>query len=91
MSSIKVSYDALPNDERKCLIELALALSKDSYIAVSDVVQLWSSVAGMNERETRKALSVLRDRSFIQLKEAPGEQRVTLHPLIHKFLRETSR
>ena len=92
MSSIKMSYEVLREHEQKRLIELASALSEDSYITVSEIAQLWANIAGMSERDTRKVLSVLRDRAFIQLEEAPSEERrVTLHPLIHKFLHETSR
>ncbi|HKG61314.1 MAG TPA: TIR domain-containing protein [Pyrinomonadaceae bacterium] len=91
MSSIKLSYEALPKNERNRLVELASALPEDSYIAVADVAQLWANAAGLSELETTKVLTLLSDRAFIRLDQASFKERVTLHPLIHQFLRETSR
>jgi len=90
ISSIKMSFERMPEDAQKRLIEIAAALSVDSSITIPALAQLWENAAGMSERETMDMLSVLSSRAFITLEgSASEEQRVVLHPLIYRFLRGT--
>jgi hypothetical protein len=94
MSVVKLSYEALPEYEKKRLVELVSAFSEDSYMTVHEVAQVWAKVAGVSERDAGKVLDVLNDRGWIQVRleqGSPEKQRVTLHPLIRQFLREISR
>jgi hypothetical protein len=92
LSSIKVSYESLSKNERELLTELASALPKHSYLTVADVVQACANAVGLSQLETDRALSSLSDRALVRIEEVPsGERRITLHPLTHQFLSDTSR
>jgi len=89
--AIKLSYEELKKEEQERLLELAGEFAKGQLIEEPEIFHLWERNGGMSESESRDVLSVLRDRGLINLYQGtPNRRVVTLHPLVHQFLRTVS-
>ncbi len=92
MSSLRLSIEELSSDQKELVFEIAAALAEGQSMTESEVIKLWKKNAGLDKNQSLYMLRELRARALINHQEdEPDTGKVTLHPLIHKFLREISR
>jgi len=90
LRSIKVGVDALTPEQRQRFAELAV-FSPDEKVPEAAVAVLWAHTGGLEERHTHQLLTVLKQRSLMQIDvEAPHlgqarQRRVSLHDLLYDY------
>ncbi|MBA2244751.1 MAG: hypothetical protein H0W11_07320, partial [Gemmatimonadetes bacterium] len=84
--SLRLSVDALPDDERARYLELAV-FPEDVQVPESVVLRLWRQTGGMDAVAARDLLARLKSKALLE-RGSDGERRfVTLHDLQHDFVR----
>jgi WD40 repeat protein len=88
-NAMKVSYDALPDEQKRRFAELVV-FATDSKVPVAAVHVLWNHTGQLTDRNCTKLLINLAERSLIQLDQetdADGklQRHFTLHDLLHDF------
>lgn len=89
-NAMKVSYDVLPESERRRFVELVV-FTTGTIVPEAAVQTLWKHTGRINERDCTKLLISLAERSLIHLDQTtsqPGktiERRLSLHDLVYDF------
>jgi tetratricopeptide (TPR) repeat protein len=86
MKSLRVSIDALPEDQARHYLDMAV-FPPDESIPEAAVMTLWLSADGTNGRSARKLLSILERKALLRLAGRAPERRIALHDLQSDFIR----
>jgi hypothetical protein len=94
LKSIKVSIDALAEDQKQRFAELSV-FPPDETIPEAAVATLWAHTGGLADRNARKLLTLLERRSLVNLDAAPAHavdggrteasRRIGLHDLLYDY------
>jgi len=85
MISMKISIDMLPPEAAKCYRELVV-FCRDEPIPKAAIINLWAYANEFEERDGRRLLLDLSNKSLIQNIENNGNSCIELHPLQYDFL-----
>ncbi|HEU4560625.1 MAG TPA: NB-ARC domain-containing protein [Longimicrobium sp.] len=84
--SMRLSVDALPENERRRYLELAV-FPEEEGIPEPVVTQLWARTGGLEPLEARALLRALERKALLEVKEEGTFRKAFLHDLQHDFLR----
>jgi len=86
MKSLKVSIDALPPEDAKRYLDLAVFPSDES-IPESAVVTMWQAGGDFPERYARKLITTLKCKALLNADGEAPHRRISLHDLFGDYIR----
>jgi hypothetical protein len=87
MKSLRVSVDALPVDQARRYLELAV-FPADEIVPEAAVLTLWLHASDLKARNARKLLTTLERKALLRLEGQAPQQRISLHDLQYDYVRK---